>query len=66
MMFQKIGQMVSLSAIASAIPANMQYQHGPGRKTLYTAWRGVGRSKYIPHQGQQEKARRLRQMEKSA
>lgn len=32
---------------------------GPGQKTLYTYHRGVGRSKYRPHQGKREIARRL-------
>lgn len=36
--------------------------HGPGKKSLYTHWRKVGRNKYRPHQGEQEKARRRRQM----
>lgn len=32
---------------------------GPGRKTLYTVHKMIGRSKYEPHQGKRECARRI-------
>lgn len=37
---------------------------GPGRKTLYTHHKKIGRSCYRPHQGSQERLRRWKQMEK--
>jgi len=36
-------------------------QHGPGVKTIHTIHRNLHRSKYSPHQGAQERARRIRQ-----
>lgn len=36
---------------------------GPGRKTLDTHHRKIGRSKYRPHQGSAEKFRRWKRME---
>jgi len=36
---------------------------GAGRKTLYTIHKAVGRTKYMPHQGEQEIARRQARME---
>lgn len=36
---------------------------GPSRKTLYTHHKKVGRSRYRPHQGDQERFRRWKRME---
>ena len=36
------------------------HEIGPGRRTLYTLHNAVGRSRYTPHQGERECARRLR------
>ena len=41
---------------------SLQYQHGPGRVTLYTHHKKIGRSKYKPHQGKRECTRRRKQM----
>ena len=35
---------------------------GPGRVTMYTHHKKIGRSKYMPHQGKRECARRRKQM----
>ena len=40
-------------------------QTGPGQRGLYGLHRGIGTSKYKPHQGQREMARRRRQLERA-
>ena len=39
-------------------------QTGPGEKSIQSLHARIGTSKYMPHQGEQECARRKRQMEK--
>lgn len=38
----------------------LRHQTGPGRKTIDTIHRAIGRSRYAPHQGAKECARRLK------
>ena len=41
---------------------NYKSNGGPGRVTMYTHHKKIGRSKYMPHQGKRECARRRKQM----
>ena len=56
-----------LAAVAGAMARQREpltYRKGPGRKTLYTHHKKIGRSCYRPHQGSQERLRRWKQLEK--
>ncbi len=59
---QDAKEAAAIGTLSDPSVLSRSYQHGPGRKTLHTVWSKVGRSKYTPHQGEQEKARRRRQM----
>lgn len=39
-----------------------KHRHGPGKRTADTLHKAIGRSKYMPHQGKRECARRRRQI----
>jgi hypothetical protein len=39
-------------------------QHHMGRTRYAAGWKGVGKSRYAPHQGEREIARRLRQAQR--
>ena len=54
-----------LNAALERVGEIAAFPKGPardGRKTLYTYQQRAGRSRYMPHQGEQECARRRRQM----
>jgi hypothetical protein len=63
---QPLGRQASAQELSRAITRAWDprlTRSGPGRKTLYTHHKKVGRSKYMPHQGDQERFRRWKRME---
>ncbi len=62
---QQLGRYAATPAMPQ-LPGFLSFPHrtGPGRKTLDTHHKKIGRSCYRPHQGSQERLRRWKQMEK--
>lgn len=57
-----LSTMTSAVLAALAMPIHIGAPHHMGRTRYPTGWRNVGSSRYMPHQGAREKARRVRQM----
>ncbi|MCB1460930.1 MAG: hypothetical protein KDJ90_00525 [Nitratireductor sp.] len=55
-----IDELMALRVIAAAIRKTRRY--GPGKRTFVTSQCFRDRSKYSPHQGKRERARRLKRL----
>lgn len=53
---------LALAVLGLAPMPRLPRPYGPGRRTIYTLHRGANRSRYVPHQGAKERARRRRQL----